>query len=626
MSISLQDRKGSTRKTTALFADKSKLLLFAILAFAAFLRFFALDKQSLWLDELHTMNEASPTLALRYLFEYLTCCDQHPPLYFFCEKILFLVFGHTSMVARSLSALLGTASVWIMYLLGKELGGKRLGLIAAVITCVNFYNIQYSQEARDYIMAFFFSTLSFLYFFRLIKNGGRINSWLYALCALGVLYSHYFGLFLVSGQFFTAGILWLQDKPGRKRLFIAFLISAIIIFIGYIPWLPFLKQMAALKSFWIGSVDPHFVKDFFFGYFGNYNPLKPILLFTLILFSFHAWKTGFRFPVALRYSPVQLAFISFFITILFVFGIPYVRSLLVVPMLIDRYTIVAVPAFLMAIAFGFDLIPSNFVRSILIAAFLLFSLIDIFKVKKFYTATRKTQFRELTEYIVKNKRDSFPIVNERTSWHHQYYLDLYHYKGRVWAAKKETMVDSILSRSSPLYNIPGFWIVGAHINEAKLADSSRAALDTAYDLVKQYDFYDAWAQLYISKHAVYDRPLIIGYEKFPNNITTLGRDRYAVILKGAITSDPIPMNAGHYTMEITSIGHPSRRIFPHLKIFIDETLIGDFFVNGELMENDIDFELKKQTNAIIKIEMDNDVPDASGEQKAFISKIMISKN
>jgi mannosyltransferase len=626
MSISLQDRKGLTWKTPTLFADKSNLLLIVILAIAAFLRFFALDKQSLWLDELHTMNEVAPTLALRYLFEYLTCCDQHPPLYFFCEKFLFLVFGHTSLVARSLSALLGTGSVWIMYLLGKELGSKRLGLTVAAITCVNFYNIQYSQEARDYIMAFFFAALSFLYFFRLIKNGGRKNTWQYALSALGVMYSHYFGLFLVAGQFFTAGVVWLRDKPDRKKLFSAFLISAIIIFIGYTPWLPFLKQMAGLKSFWIGSVDPHFVKDFFFGYFGNYNPLKPILLFTLIFFSFHAFKKGFRFPAAIKSSPVQLSFITFFITILFVYGIPYVRSLLVVPMLIDRYTIVAVPAFLMAIAFGFNLVPSFILRTILIAAFLVFSLLDIFKVKKFYSATRKTQFRELTEYIVKNKRDSFPIVNERTAWHHQYYLDHYHFKGRVLAGKKETMVDSILSSSSPLYNIPGFWIVGAHNNEAKLADSSRAALDTAYDLVKQYDFYDAWAQLFISKHAVYDRPLIIGYDKFPNNITTLRKDRFAAVRKNAITSVPMPINAGFYTMEITSMGNPSKRIFPHLKIYLNDQFIGDFFVSRDLKENDIDFEIKKQSNAIIKLEMDNYATDTSGERKALISMIMISKN
>jgi mannosyltransferase len=624
MSISLQGSGKIPRDKPSLPAHKTKLLLIIILAVAAFLRFFALDKQSLWVDELHTMREVAPGLELRYLFDYLTCCDQHPPLYFFCEKILFLVFGHTSLVARSLSALLGTGSVWLMYLLGKELTGRRLGLIAAALTCVNFYNIQYSQEARDYILAFFFATLSFLFFFRLAKNGGRKNTWLYSLSALGVIYSHYYGLFLITGEFFSAGVIWLLDKPDRKRIFITFFISAVIIFVGYIPWLPFLRAMAGLKSFWISSVDPHFVKDFFFGYFGNYDLLKPFLLFSLIFFTLQAWKKGISYSWSPGAFPLQLGFITFFLSILFVFGIPYLRSLLVVPMLIDRYTMVAVPAFIMAIALGFDLVPSFVIRSVLITAFLLISLIEIFFIKKYYTTVRKTQFRELTEYIVKNKRDSFPILNQRTNWQHQYYLDYYHFKGQVLVGTKETMVDSILSKSSPLYHIPGFWIVGAHGNEAKLADTSRAALDTAYDLVKQYDFYDAWAQLYISKQAVYERPLTIGYDKFPSDTVTLGKERFAVIRKGMISSVPVPINAGSYTMEITSVGFSSERVFPHLKIYVNEQLIGDYSLSETLRENDFDFEVKKRTDAIIRIEIDN--PDASGERKAYINRIMISKN
>ena len=153
----------------------------------------------------------------------------------------------------------------------------------------------------------------------------------------------------------------------------------------------------------------------------------------------------------------------------------------------------------MAIAFGFDVIPSNILRSILLTAFLLISLSDIFIAKHFYSTIRKTQFRELTEYIVQDKKYQFPILNQRTSWQHQYYLDHYHYKGRVLVGQKDALVDSILSKSSPAYDLPGFWIIGAHGNETKLTDSSRAALDNAYDLVKKADFYDAWAELYIAK-------------------------------------------------------------------------------------------------------------------------------
>jgi len=625
MSIPLEDRKSFEWKKSAIFTDKSNLWLIAIIILAIFLRFLALDRQSLWLDELHTMNEASPRLSLKELFSYLVCCDEHPPLYFFAEKFLFIVFGYTSMVARSLSAILGIGSVWLMYLAGKELNGKRLGLIAAAFTCVNYYNIQYSQEARDYIMAFFFAALSFLFFFRLIKKAGRKNIWFYALSALAVMYSHYYGLFLVAGQFLTAGILWILEKGDRKQLFRNFLICAIIIVIGYLPWLSILKDMAQIKSFWIGAIDTNFAENFFYGYFGNSGLLKPLLIFALIYFCINVMKVGLPVSERIKSSPLQLSFITFFLTILITYMIPYLRSLLVVPMLFDRYTIVVLPAFILAIAFGFDLIASNGIRSILITVFLLLSLTDIFVVKKFYTTIRKTQFRELTEYIVRDKRYQFPIVNERTSWQHQYYLDHYHYKGRVLVGKKEAIVDSILSKSSPAYDLQGFWIIGAHGNEAKLADASRAALDTAYDLLEDTAFYDAWAQLYISKHSVSDQLRVIGMDKFPNNVATLDNQRYIVVWGSAVTSVPIPIKAGHYNMEIVSKGSSSRNIFPHLKLYVNDQLIGEYFVTGNLGKKDFDFEMKDQTNALIKIEMDNDFADATGDRNAFIRRIIISK-
>ena len=151
-----------------------------------------------------------------------------------------------------------------MYLLGKELLSKRLGLIAAAITCVNYFNLSYSQEARDYIMAFFFAALSYLFLFRLIKTGSRKNVWFYALSALAVMYSHYYGIFLVVGEFLTVGFLWIMHPSDRKLLFRNFLIAGIIIFIGYLPWLSFLRDMAAINSFWIGPIDPEFVSKLFF--------------------------------------------------------------------------------------------------------------------------------------------------------------------------------------------------------------------------------------------------------------------------------------------------------------------------------------------------------------------------
>src|SRR5689334_13818440 len=138
----------------------------AILLIGFLIRIRGLTYQSLWLDELHTMNEAGYNISFSELFHYLRCCDQHPPLYFLLEKISFSLFGHNAWAARFVSVLAGTAGIGAMYLLGKELYDKKAGWIAAILTAVNFYHISYSQEARPYILAFLFAALSFVWFIR----------------------------------------------------------------------------------------------------------------------------------------------------------------------------------------------------------------------------------------------------------------------------------------------------------------------------------------------------------------------------------------------------------------------------------------------------------------------------
>src|SRR6185503_15042542 len=105
------------------------------------MRLWKIDFQSLWLDELHTMNISDPDIGWKDMLGYLKCCDQHPPLFFFLARISFEFFGYTAVSARLISVIAGTVSVWAMYLLGKEILNRNLGLIAAALTTVNFYNL-----------------------------------------------------------------------------------------------------------------------------------------------------------------------------------------------------------------------------------------------------------------------------------------------------------------------------------------------------------------------------------------------------------------------------------------------------------------------------------------------------
>lgn len=475
---------------------RTHLLLGILLLITLIARLWNLGFQSLWLDELHTMNEADPGLSRDELMKYLMCCDQHPPLHFLLSKSMFTLFGHTAFVARIPSAIAGTLSVWAIYLLGKELLNKRLGLIAAILTSVNYFNLFYSQEARNYIFSFLFVIFSFLFFIKLIKDLSYRNSILYAIFTLLLLYSHYYSLFVVASQIVMIILLFFTEEiPNRKKFALRFVVSGIIIGLGYLPWVPYMMEMSAIKSFWVKPVSPTFFVDFFFEYFGNAALVKipALLLFVFFLFkALYRKKINFR---SLKDRPLAFTFFLLSVWIFITLLIPYVRSVMLVPMLIPRYTIVILPAYLIAMAYGIELIKPRKTQFLILGLFVLISIFDIVWRQGYYTTVRKTQFREMVQLVVSNNPENYPVINEKTHWHQQYYFKLFNSKAPLFDQPKAAVIDSILQKSSPQYDLKGFWIISAFGDQPLTADQ-RKALDTTFVLTREQEFYDGRVQLY----------------------------------------------------------------------------------------------------------------------------------
>ena len=122
----------------------------AVVLLALALRFYRLDGQSLWGDE-----GTSVALALRDLAAITqgAALDIHPPLYYYLLHFWMMALGSGEIAVRGLSALLGAATVGLTYLLGRRLFGCPVGLAAALLLAVSPLQVQYSQEARMYMLA-----------------------------------------------------------------------------------------------------------------------------------------------------------------------------------------------------------------------------------------------------------------------------------------------------------------------------------------------------------------------------------------------------------------------------------------------------------------------------------------
>lgn len=203
-----------------------------VVAAGAALRFATLDAQSLWYDEAVTARLLR--LDLGGMLEAIPDSESTPPLYYALAWLWTHVFGTGEVGLRSLSALLGTATIVVVWALGRRLGGDGAALAASALAAVNPMLVWFSQEARAYALLGLLGGLSALLWLRALEeidletassashpspsppptSGRRYTRLLAWAAAAGLaMATHYYAAFLVAPQ-----ALWLLLRaPGWRR-------------------------------------------------------------------------------------------------------------------------------------------------------------------------------------------------------------------------------------------------------------------------------------------------------------------------------------------------------------------------------------------------------------------------
>jgi uncharacterized membrane protein len=179
-------------------------LLAAVVVLAAVLRFWGIGDQSYWLDEAYTVQVIDRGFG--DMLAEVPHTESTPPLYYILAWLWSQVFGVGEAGLRSLSAVLGIATVPAAYLAGRQVFSERAGLIAALLVAVNPYLVWFSQEARAYALFVLLATLSVWLLARAVDQPTtrRTLSWA-AIAALAIC-THYFAGFLVLGE--MAWLIW----------------------------------------------------------------------------------------------------------------------------------------------------------------------------------------------------------------------------------------------------------------------------------------------------------------------------------------------------------------------------------------------------------------------------------
>ncbi|MFC2156938.1 glycosyltransferase family 39 protein, partial [Acidobacteriota bacterium] len=410
--------------------EKNVVYLFAITIFGAILRFRDIASESLWLDELVTVDF---TLGgIRNIFESCMQMDWLP-LYPSSLWIWTRIFGFTDSTVRAFSATIGVAGILALYFLGKKLFSKQVGLAAALFLSVSRFHIVYSREARSFILVFLLAVLSYLALLRQIEKPTIKNSILYILSTSLMMYTHYFGLLILPSQIvfllYTFGSVR-KDKKFLKFQGFSFLGAGIL----FLPWLPVMLRGIERGVHWVKSPKPDFFLSYFNDLFGNEPFLTVVFSVLLLVYVFtKSEKAGF--------DQHKIFLITWIFIPLF---IPYVWSFNNQSPLLFRYIIILFPAFLIIGASALYSLKENAARNFVITVIFLVSLVNIFYTHgNFYTTTYKGRWREAAKFAaVKCQLKDYWIYGHK---YFDYYLNFVykqdvHIGQAIFADHRETEV------------------------------------------------------------------------------------------------------------------------------------------------------------------------------------------
>lgn len=192
--------------------------LVAITLVGAFYRFNRLDELPsdmsadighLWVDSERILHG-----------DHLIFSTLHPGreiMMFYLVAAYVRLFGHSYFAHKAVAALIGVATIPVVYLLGKELFDRRVGLLGALFFAVARWHVTVSRIGWRLVLVPLFAALVAIFLVRAHRCGRRRDWLLGGLCLGFGLYTYNAFRCLVPAVLVLFAVQWLQDR-GYPRL------------------------------------------------------------------------------------------------------------------------------------------------------------------------------------------------------------------------------------------------------------------------------------------------------------------------------------------------------------------------------------------------------------------------
>lgn len=328
------------RNKTSLKLDY--LLLGVILLVAAVLRLWKLGQVPFMHDEFSALFRLKFD-SFHDLIQYgVTEGDSHPAgvqvfLYYWTKLV-----GWSELWVKLPFALMGIASIYLIYLIGQQWFNRKVGLLAAAFFAVSQLTVFYSQLARPYAPGLFFVLLMTVFWNKLLFDAKKpsIGTWIgFAVSAWLAALAHNFST-AQAGLIFLTGLFFLP-KERRKAYWLSG-IGAVALYAPHLPVFYYQTFVNGGIGGWLAKPKSTFLIDFL-QYTMNYAPSFIFAVGIVIVLPFILQK-----PEKRRH-PVRWATITWFLVN---FSVAFVYSLLREP-IIQYSTLIFCFPFLVLTLFSF---------------------------------------------------------------------------------------------------------------------------------------------------------------------------------------------------------------------------------------------------------------------------------
>lgn len=552
-------------KITHLLKENKWLLL--ILLFATFLRFYHLDFQSLWMDEIYTMNISNPNNSFSTVIDEVNLRDGFPYIYFITLKILHIIFGYTAVVARSLSVIGGLLSIVLIYKLTKKLINENTALIAAFLMCISSYHIYISQDARPYSL--YLAAIIFVYYRLLffLESNNLKNSIYYAIAAGILVNINFFGFINLFSQFiFICFYLYQTKTKIDKNLIQKFLLIGTITIILFLPnWTKFAK-LFEVGVFWVPKPTNEsfglMLKEVFIT--SEFLQFIYIPIFYYLLFTIFKKKGNFSTNKDL----FTFLFLIFWLFIFLIFLL--IKSYGISSLILARYFTSIIPVLFIIIAWGIHTIKSNTIRNSIILLITTFTFINLVIVNTYYSTPSKAQFREASITVIKDNPKKDKVYTSQKYWF-DYYFNL-EKSEPVIEKELEVLLSEMAADST---KVKSFWFVDAFGKTFNPSDNAKNIIAKHFIIDKSFDGFQAWAKHFVlsSEYPQYidltglDIKTTYSGDSFMNNIETFEVVNNDVSILGWAYFDGIDSNDSKVTLVLVNekTSPKETRIMPTLR-------------------------------------------------------------